>query len=154
MKRPTLAKRSTPRSLAKAVIPVLAIPALIATSDAMAACRVTQLSGEYLYSTTLRSNNGEFFCHGAGTMTVTSSTTVTLVDIGKCTEEGPRQIQSETGTYTFDQARCVMSVRTTVPSSGIEILSTIFFDSRGVKFRGVLGHNVPGISGSIEGERR
>lgn len=154
MKRPTLAKRSTPGGLAKAVIPVLAIPALIATSDAMAACRVTQLSGEYLYSTTLRSNNGEFFCHGAGTMTVTSSTTVTLVDIDKCTEEGPRQIQSETGTYTFDQARCVMSVRTTDPSSGIEILSTIFFDSRGVKFRGVLGHNVVGISGSIEGERR
>ena len=154
MKRPTLAKRSTPRGLAKAVIPVLAIPALIATSDAMAACRVTQLSGEYLYSTTLRSNNGEFFCHGAGTMTVTSSTMVTLVDIDKCTEEGPRQIKSETGTYTFDQARCAMSLRTTDPSSGTEILSTIFFDSRGIKFRGVLGTNLMGVSGSIEGERR
>ena len=154
MKRPTLANRSTPRGLAKAVIPVLAIPALIATSDAMAACRVTQLSGEYLYSTTLRGANGEFFCHGTGALTVTGANSVALVDIDKCTDEGPRQIQSLTGTYTFDQARCVMSLRTTDSSSGTEILSTIFFDSRGIKFRGVLGTNLMGVSGSIEGERR
>ena len=147
-------KRPMRNTVSRALLGVLAIPALLAATDALAACRVTQPSGEYLYSTTLRGSNGEFFCHGAGTLTVTSSTTVTLVDIDKCTDEGPRQIQSETGTYTFDQARCVMSLRTTDPESGIEILSTIFFDSRGVKFRGVLGTNLMGVSGSIEGERR
>jgi hypothetical protein len=47
-----------------------------------------------------------------------------------------------------------MTVRITDPENGAAILSTVFFDSRGVKLRGVFGTNVMGISGSIEGERR
>jgi len=154
MKQSTLAKRSTPRGLAKAVIPVLAIPALIATSDAMAACRVTQLSGEYLYSTTLRAENGQFFCHGAGAVTVNSNGTWTATEIDKCTGEGPRQLQSSSGTYSFDSSRCIVTMQGRDPESGVEILSTLFLDSRGVRFKGVVAHNVLGISGSIEGERR
>ncbi|NBU60104.1 MAG: hypothetical protein EBS23_10200 [Betaproteobacteria bacterium] len=140
--------------LTRSTLGLLAIPALLASADALAACRVTQLSGEYLYSTTLRANNGEFFCHGAGAMTVTGTSTMSFVDLDKCSGEANRTVQTSTGTYTFDQARCIMSFRTTDPESGSEILSTVFFDSRGVKFRGVLGTNLMGVSGSIEGERR
>jgi hypothetical protein len=140
--------------LTRSTLGLLAIPAMLASADALAACRVTQPSGEYLYSTTLRGSNGEFFCHGAGTMTITGSGTATMVDIDKCTGEGNRTVQATTATYTFDQSRCIVSLSTTDPESGTLILSTIFFDSRGVKFRGVLGTNLMGVSGSIEGERR
>ncbi|MFZ4499008.1 MAG: hypothetical protein ACOYMX_04825 [Burkholderiales bacterium] len=140
--------------LTRSSLGLLAIPVLLVSADALAACRVTQLSGEYLYSTTLRASNGEFFCHGAGAMTITGSGTVSFVDIDKCSDEGNRTVQAVTGTYTFDQARCIMTVRITDPENGAAILSTVFFDSRGVKFRGVFGTNVMGISGSIEGERR
>lgn len=138
----------------RTALALLAIPALLGSADALAACRVTQLSGEYLYSTTLRAENGEFFCHGAGAMTITGRSTFSALDIDKCTGESNRTVEALSGTYTFDQSRCLMTATITDPDIGTVLNLAMFFDSRGVKFRGVVGTNLMGISGSIEGERR
>lgn len=138
-----------------ALAATLAVAFTWSASAAEAACKVKKLSGDYVYSSTLRAEGGEFFCHGAGIVTFApDGRTVRVTDLDKCTGNGARSIQTFSFAYTFDATLCSATFSGIDPESGLEISTTIFFDSRGLKFRGVTAHNVEGISGSIEGERQ
>jgi hypothetical protein len=134
---------------------IAAVSMLAAAPATLAACRVTKVSGDYLYSSTLQAEGGEFFCHGAGVLTFAADgRTITSLELDKCSGEGEKVLETSTSTYTFDKATCVASVTSIDSKSGTEIKLTLFFDSRATRFRGVAAHNLEGVTGSVEGEKQ